>query len=71
MSTIYRQAFGAPLPVANSPEPVPTVERIPKTIDGCTWYASHPGPDGETIGATGRTKKRALESFSEQWARFA
>lgn len=51
--------------------PTPTIERIPKTIDGCTWYAWATKPDGTIIGATSRTKRDLLTEFSEQWSRFA
>lgn len=71
MSTdTYRQTFGQAAPVSTIPEPTPTVERIPRTVDGCTWYA-HAEHDGERIGATARTKRDALARFSEQWGRFA
>ena len=68
--TYYRQAFGQAAPVATIPEPVPTVERIPRTVDGSTWYA-YSDANGQRIGATSRTRKGALAQFSEQWARFA
>lgn len=66
----YRQAFGEAAPVSMIPEPTPTVERIPRTIDGGTWYA-YSEHDGERIGATARTKRDVLTRFSEQWGRFA
>ncbi|MDL5351155.1 hypothetical protein [Microbacterium sp. zg-YB36] len=69
-TTTYRQPFGAPLPTATEPEPTPTVERIPRTVDGCTWYA-YAEHNGGRIGATARTKRDALVRFSAQWARFA
>ena len=71
MSDIYRQAFGAALPTATEPEPEPTIERIPRTYDGCTWYAHAVDGTGERIGATARTKRDALTRFSERWAMFA
>jgi hypothetical protein len=72
MSTadLYRQAFGQPAPVSPVPEPTPTVERIPRTVDGSTWYA-YAERNGERIGATASTKRDALKRFSEQWGRFA
>lgn len=51
--------------------PTPTIERIPKTIDGCTWYAYVTKDDGTVIGATSRTKRDLLSEFAEQWGRFA
>lgn len=68
---IYRQAFGEAPPAAKTPAPTPTIERIPRTVDGSTWYAHAQGPDGQTIGTTSRTKRDVLTRFSEQWARFA
>lgn len=68
---IYRQTFGEAPPAAKTPAPTPTIERIPRTVDGSTWYAHAQGPDGQTIGATSRTKRDVLTRFSEQWARFA
>lgn len=54
----------------NTTSPTPTVERIPRTVDGGTWYASVTTENG-TIGATGRTKKAALAYFQDQWIRFS
>lgn len=51
--------------------PSPTIERIPKTIDGCTWYAWALKPDGTIVGETSRTKRDLIPAFNEQWARFA
>lgn len=50
--------------------PTPTVTRIPRTVDGCTWYASAKDASGDTIGASARTKRDVLVRFSEQWERF-
>lgn len=52
------------------PMPKPTIERIPRMTDGSTWYAYAMHGDFK-IGACGRTKRRALAEFSEQWERFA
>lgn len=71
ITDLHRQVFGAPAPVASQPEPTPTVERIPRTFDGCTWYAYADDASGERIGITARTKRDVLARFSEQWARFA
>ncbi|MGO2188869.1 MAG: hypothetical protein ACTH4Y_11575 [Microbacterium gubbeenense] len=68
--TIYRQAFGEAPPTVTAPAPKPIVERIPKTVDGSTWFA-YSDDNGERIGATARTKRDALAGFTEQWARFA
>lgn len=68
---LYRHEFGATLPTPSAPEPVPAVERIPRTFDGCTWYAHAPATDGEKIGATARTRRDVLARFSEKWAMFA
>lgn len=51
--------------------PTPTIERIPKTVDGCTWYAWATKPDGTIVGETSRTKRDLIPAFYEQWARFA
>lgn len=51
--------------------PIPNIERIPKTFDGCTWYAWATKPDGTVIGATSRTKRDLIPAFNEQWNRFA
>jgi len=48
----------------------PIVDRIPRTIDGCTWYAYSDQSAHGRIGATGRTKASALDNFAEQWERF-
>lgn len=50
--------------------PTPTIERIPKESDGSTWYA-YSDDTGYRIGASSRTKKGAIQSFAEQWERFA
>lgn len=51
--------------------PTPTIERIPKTIDGCTWYAWATKPDGTIVGETSRTKRDLIPAFNEQWVRFS
>lgn len=51
--------------------PTPTIERIPKTRDGCTWYAWATKPDGTVIGETSRTKRDLIPQFNAQWERFA
>lgn len=68
---LFRQQFGTPAPTASAPEPTPTVERIPRTFDGCTWYAYANDANGERVGATASTRRGALARFSEQWGRFA
>lgn len=50
--------------------PTPIIERTPKAVDGSTWYA-YSDEAGHRIGASSRTRKGALESFAEQWERFA
>lgn len=70
-SGISRQVFGAPVPVATGPAPAPTIERIPRTVDGCTWYAYAFTASGDKVGATARTKRDALLGFADQWTRFA
>lgn len=51
--------------------PAPTVTRIPRTVDGCTWRAEAHTPDGRLIGATAHTRAGVLEAFADQWERFA
>ena len=51
--------------------PAPIVERIPRQIDGCTWYAYAEHKTIGRIGTTARTRARVLLSFAEQWERFA
>lgn len=70
MTTTHRQAFGEAAPTSTIPTPEPIIERIPKTIDGSTWFA-YSDENGERIGATSRTKRDALVGFAEQWGRFA
>lgn len=67
---IHRQAFGAEAPTTDVPMPELTIERIPKTIDGCTWHVFTHRADGVEIGATGRTRKAALEEMEMKWAMF-
>ena len=51
--------------------PTPTIERISRTIDGCTWYAWHIMADGSVLGASSRTKRDLIPVFEAQWLRFS